>query len=98
MTVYKFKRRMTSFQLDGSVMHETAANQEAIEVADDWQIGKEVSEKGLPYETTGYVGKGYSKYGIYVRLSYFGNSLLICHQLEIGEVPRKRICHGSVHR
>ena len=79
-------------------MHETAANQEAIEVADDWRIGKEASKKGLPYETTGYVGKGYSKYGIYVRLSYFGNSLLICHQLEIGEVPRKRICHGSVHR
>ena len=47
-------------------MHETAGNLEAIEVADDWWIGKEASEKGQPYETTGYVGKGYSKYGIYV--------------------------------
>ncbi|KAF8335243.1 hypothetical protein F5887DRAFT_1079207 [Amanita rubescens] len=67
MTSYKFQRTIASFQENGSVTFETEAKVEIIEVADDWQAGREANKKGEAYEATGYVGQGYSKYGIYAR-------------------------------
>lgn len=39
---------------------------EAIEIAGDWEKGQTLYKQGKPYETTGFVGMGYSKRGIYV--------------------------------
>ena len=91
MISYNFKRTTASFQEDGSVTLETKKNTEVIEMAGDWWEGKAIDILDERYGTTGYVGKGYSKYGIYVRLSVFGNSLLTNAE---GKISRKRICHG----
>ncbi|KAF8341800.1 kinase-like domain-containing protein, partial [Amanita rubescens] len=68
MTSYQFTRTTATFQKDGSVVFETDKDlEEGIEVADDWLEGKEAIRTGLPHEATGYVGEGFSKYGIYAR-------------------------------
>ena len=73
MTTYKFKRTTASFQEDGSVMlQDELDGEEEIEVADDWWEGRAEKDRGNPHEATGYVGEGYSKYGIYVGPSIYG--------------------------
>ncbi len=77
MTSYQFTRTAATFNEDGSVVFETQDNlADVIEVADDWMKGKEAIKTGLPHEATGYVSEGFSKYGIYVCSSHFGDSLL----------------------
>ncbi len=76
MVTYKFIRTTVKFEEDGSVKFTECVDDETIQVATDWLEGKEhygardkeggASQKHN-YTKTGYIGEGYSKYGIYVR-------------------------------
>lgn len=37
-----------------------------IEIATDWQQGRQLSHDGKDYSHTGYIGEGHTKFGIYV--------------------------------
>jgi hypothetical protein len=66
-----FIRTTAVFNAKGNVEFSANSEQdirviEVIEIAEDWEKGQTLYEQGKPHETTGFVGKGYSKRGIYV--------------------------------
>lgn len=96
MASYQFKRTIASFQEDGSVVFETQENIEVIEIAKDWCDGEKACAAKQPYHETGYVGKGSSKYGIYVSEVLPIWAIPTSPRAE-GKISGNRICHGPNH-
>ena len=67
MIEYSFRRTSAVYQYDGSVKLSAGPALETIDIASDWELGKELRGKGKAWWRTGYVGSGFSKTGIYVR-------------------------------
>ena len=61
-----FIRTIATINKEGNVEISVSDRVEAIEVARDWEKGQTLYEQNKPHETTGFVGMGYSKRGIYV--------------------------------
>lgn len=61
-----FIRTKAVINKDGNVEFSVSDGLEAIEIAGDWEKGQTLYEQKQPHETTGFVGMGYSKRGIYV--------------------------------
>ncbi|KAF7973688.1 hypothetical protein HWV62_14686 [Athelia sp. TMB] len=57
--------RTTASVNSGDVSFKVSEATEVIDVAADWQDGKELFDKKEPYHHTGFVGKGYTKHAIY---------------------------------
>ena len=68
MMQYSFSYSTAKFNPDGNVIF-TSMEPEKIEIAKDWQKGEKQYDQGEAHEATGFIGKGYSKRGIYVRSS-----------------------------
>lgn len=73
---------------------------EAIEIAGDWENGQTLYDQGKPHETTGFVGMGYSKRGVYVSSSCDRDSDL--HTLTniplLGKIWWDRVCPNAALR
>ena len=82
MIWYSFVRSTAILTPDGDVKFVTTSSvdgeYEGIEIAKDWENGQRLYEEGKPHEATGFIGKGYTKRGIYVG----------CHGLELNNSPR----------
>ena len=50
----------------GEITFISSEKEENIHFASDWQTGEESYKAGIPHEDTGFIGKGYTKRGIYV--------------------------------
>ena len=61
-----FIRTKATINTEGNVDFSVIDGLEAIEIAGDWEKGEALYDQRKPHETTGFVGKGYSKRGIYV--------------------------------
>lgn len=61
-----FIRTKVTINTEGNVESSVSDGLETIEIAKDWEKGQTLYEQGMPYETTGFIGMGYSKRGIYV--------------------------------
>lgn len=70
MIQYSFTYSTAKFISDGNVVF-TSMEPEKIEIAKDWKMGETLYDEGEAHEATGFIGKGYSKRGIYVRSSFF---------------------------
>jgi len=68
MIQYSFTYSTAKFISDGNVIF-TSMEPEKIEIAKDWQKGETLYAQGEPHEATGFIGKGFTKRGIYVRSS-----------------------------
>ena len=68
MVKYSLIRTMAEFSTNGDVKFTTdeTAELKSIAIAKDWEIGEMLSEQGKSTEVTGFVGKEYTKQGIYV--------------------------------
>jgi len=81
---------------DGDVMFVTASSvdgeYEGIEIAKDWENGQRLYEEGKPHEAMGFIGKGYTKQGIYV--SCHGHELNNSQDVEF--LPRQDSVAGSM--
>jgi hypothetical protein len=68
MIQFSFIRSTASVNQDGDVKFVTQAGMECdnIEIAKDWVKGQKLYDEGKPHEATGFIGKGYTKRGIYV--------------------------------
>lgn len=61
-----FIRTKATINAEGNVETSISDRLETIEIARDWAKGQTLYDQGKPHETTGFVGMGYSKRGIYV--------------------------------
>ena len=61
-----FIHTKATINAEGNIEFSVCDGIEAIEIAGDWEKGQTLYEQSKPHETTGFVGKGYSKRGIYV--------------------------------
>jgi hypothetical protein len=71
MYQYSFTRTKAVFKPDGHVTFTSDThldNEEIIEIAGDWQSGEDLMASGQSYEKTGFIGKGFTKRGIYVHV------------------------------
>lgn len=50
----------------GKITFISLEKEEKIHFASDWQTGEESYKAGIPHKDTGFIGKGYTKCGIYV--------------------------------
>lgn len=69
MVKYPVVRWLAAFQEDGAVRVNRAVDQqisEYIEIASDWSNGEEAYLKGKNHFGTGFLGRGSTKYAIYV--------------------------------
>ena len=57
---------MAYLQEDGSVKFIELNGVEHIEIGKDWEIGEERKKEGKVSDETGFIGKGFTKRGIYV--------------------------------
>ena len=71
MIKYSFRRTSAIYQYDGSVKFSAENALETIDVALDWELGKELCGKGKRWRRTGYIASGFSKEGIYVSHEIF---------------------------
>ena len=69
MISHLFTRTTAKFTLHGDVEY-GSTEQEEIEIAKDWEKGEKLYEQGEPHEATGFIGRGYTKRGIYVSHSH----------------------------
>ena len=67
MVQLPFTRTTANFQPDGSVKLVESKVEERIEVAEDWESGEEAFDRREVHQETGFIGRGYTKRGIYVR-------------------------------
>lgn len=84
MIQYSFTYSTAEFNSNGSVIF-TSMKPEKIEIAKDWQKGEKLYDQGEAHEATGFIGKGYTKRGIYVRSNFFECNV---QQLELELPPR----------
>jgi hypothetical protein len=67
MNMYKFTRTKATFNTSaGDVQLSVQKEDEFIEIAGDWSSGEIAFEEKKSYHDTGYIGRGYTKRGIYV--------------------------------
>jgi hypothetical protein len=73
MTQYSFTYVNAKFDSSGSVVFTSSTEpaSENIEIAKDWKEGERLYNQGKSHETTGFIGKGYTKRAIYVCFNYF---------------------------
>ena len=57
---------MAYLQGDGSVKFIELNGIEHIEIGEDWAIGEERKKEGKVSDETGFIGKSFTKYGIYM--------------------------------
>lgn len=68
---YQFTRSAASYQPDGEVkIVKISENLEVISIAKDWLSGETEWEKNQPHYNTGFIGRGFTKRGIYVCFSF----------------------------
>ena len=65
MVQYSFTYSTAIFTASGSVVF-TSMEPANIEIAKDWSKGERLYDQGKEHEATGFIGKGYTKLGIYV--------------------------------
>lgn len=66
---YRFTRSTAQYQLNGGVkITRVSENLEVIAIAEDWLKGEEMWEKKELHYKTGFIGRGFTKRGIYVCL------------------------------
>jgi hypothetical protein len=70
MVQYSFTYSTAEFSSNGNVIF-TSMEPEKIEIARDWAKGEKLYDQGEVHEATGFIGKGYTKLGIYVCSSFF---------------------------
>jgi hypothetical protein len=69
MMQYSFIRTIAKVSSNGVVEFSTmldSAEHEEIEIAMDWQKGEQQHDDKEPHIETGFIGKGFTKQGIYV--------------------------------
>ena len=66
LVTYVFTHTMAYLQGDGSVKFIELNGIEHIEIGEDWAIGEERKKEGKVSDETGFIGKGFTKYGIYM--------------------------------
>jgi hypothetical protein len=69
MVKYLFSRTTAEVSSSGNVKTTTtigSMEREDIEIAKDWDSGQALYKQGTAHETTGFIGRGYTKQGIYV--------------------------------
>jgi hypothetical protein len=98
MTELLFIRTKAVINKDGTVEFSVSDGFEAIQVAGDWKKGQTLHEEGKPHETTGFVGMGYSKRGIYVscRLHQAIRKRRF-NDLTLGEIWWDGVCFNTNH-
>ena len=52
------------------------SKQKTIFIASNWQEGEKASKAGQSHFNTGFIGNGYTKWGVYVRILF---NLLLCY-------------------
>ena len=101
MIELSFIRTKATINSEGNVEFYVSDGVEAIEIAVDWERGQTRYEQGKPQEATGFIGKGYSKRGIYVschlhqaiKKGRFSNE----HTIILGEIWWDRVCRNPTH-
>lgn len=69
MLQYSFTYSTAIFTTSGSVVF-SSMEPANIEIAKDWSKGERLYDQGKEHEATGFIGKGYTKLGIYVCSSF----------------------------
>ena len=68
---YRFTCSTAQYQPSGEVrITRVSENLQVISIAEDWLKGEEMWEKKEPHYKTGFIGRGYTKRGIYVRFFF----------------------------
>ena len=66
---YQFTRSTAQYQPDGEVrITRSSESLDIIAIAKDWLNGEEMWEKKEQYHKTGFIGRGFTKRGVYVCL------------------------------
>ena len=64
---YRFTRSTAQYQPDGDVkITRSSESLDVIAIAEDWLKGEEMWEKKERYYKTGFIGRGFTKRGVYV--------------------------------
>jgi hypothetical protein len=66
MRDYHYIRVITNVGEDSSVTFQQTKKAEIIEIATDWPEGEKAAGNKKQFDTTGYIGRGFSKHAIYV--------------------------------
>jgi len=59
---------MAYFQDDGRIKFIELNGVEHIEIGEDWAEGEERKKEGKVFNETSFIGKGFTKHGIYVTM------------------------------
>ena len=91
MVQYSFTYSTAEFRLNGDVIF-TCMEPDKIEIARDWQKGKKLYDQGEVHEATGFIGKVYTKVGIYMCSSFF-----ICYRQQADLPSRHDFIAKNIH-
>lgn len=68
---YSFNRTSVNFDDKGRAKFIVSDNVEYISIASDWLEGEELFKLKQPYDKTGFIGRGFTKRGIYVSVNLY---------------------------
>ena len=78
MIRYSFIPATAKLSLNGNVTF-ASLEQDEIKIAKDWEMGETLYGQGKPHEATGFIGKGYTKRGIYVSYLIYMQVMVLIH-------------------
>jgi hypothetical protein len=98
MVEYSFVRTNINHQENGKITFTASDVDEKIWIAADWAAGEELLAAKKPHQHTGFIGRGFTKRGVYVcGLSYCSLESNLIHICPVGSIQQPGICSDSAH-
>ena len=100
MIQYSFVRTTAKVSSTGVVEFSSISDSvehENIEIAMDWQEGERLYDDKEPYVKTGFIGKGFTKRGIYVSSQFLKMVSTKDLQAPTGKISWPRICINAAN-
>lgn len=99
MGSFRFLRTVAECQPDGRVKFSEATEMEKIELSLDWQEGEDTIANGSLSDETGFIGRGFTKRGIYVWEIFIRPTFPSIHALlHSGQISGSGICCDATNR